>query len=94
MDGLAGGAPAQEIRRPVSYLNPKSLFSPYAVNPATGERTIGVLFEATGALEALVPAAGSPASATSGLWLPDTVADPAAPGRRRPDRGPAGLPRR
>ena len=74
MTGLAGGAPAQEIRRPVSFLNPKSQLSPNVVNPATGERTIGVLFEATGALEALVPAAGSPTSATSGLWVPDSVA--------------------
>jgi hypothetical protein len=74
MDGLAAGGPANEIRRPVGYLNPKSLLSPYVVNPATGERTIGVLFEATGALEALVPTAGSPTAATSGLWLPDSVA--------------------
>ena len=74
MDALKGGAPPQEIRRPVSFLNPKSQFSPNAVNPATGERTIGVLFQATGALEGLVPAAGSPASATSGLWVPDSVA--------------------
>ena len=74
MTGLTGGAPAQEIRRPVSFLNPKSQFSPYVLNPTTGERTIGVLFEATGALEALVPTAGSPTSATSGLWVPDSVA--------------------
>ena len=94
MTGLAGGAPAQEIRRPVGFLNPKSQLSPNVVNPATGERTIGVLFEATGALEALVPAAGSPTSATSGLWVPDSVADPTAPGRRRSDRDPAGLPGR
>jgi hypothetical protein len=74
MDGLAGGGPTQEIRKPVSFLNPKSQLAPYVVNVATGDRTLGVVFQATGALEALVAAPGSPESARSGLWLPDTVA--------------------
>ncbi len=59
---------------PVGYLNPQDQAAPYVVNPATGERTPGVVFEATGALDALVPAAGSPEPGTSGLWLPDSVA--------------------
>jgi hypothetical protein len=63
-----------EIRRPVAYLDPLTKPSPYVVNPATGERTPGALFQATGALDALVPAPGSPAPTTTGLWLPDTVA--------------------
>ncbi|WP_028652959.1 hypothetical protein [Nocardioides halotolerans] len=75
MDDLDGGGPPLEIRRPVSYLNPKSQLAPYVVNPATGERAIGVVFQATGALESLVAAPGSPAPTGSGLWLPDTVAD-------------------
>ena len=75
MDALEGGGPTQEVRQPVSYLDPKSKFEPYVVNVATGERTLGVVFQATGVLDALVPAPGSPESAAgTGLWLPDTVA--------------------
>jgi hypothetical protein len=74
MDGLAGGGPPQEIRRPVAYLNPKSQFSPNVVNPATGEHTVAVVFQASGAIESLVPAPGSPKPTDTGLWLPDTVA--------------------
>jgi hypothetical protein len=64
MAGLTGGGPVREVRQPVSYLDPRTKPSPYVVNPATGERTPGVLFEATGALDALDPAAGSPKPAT------------------------------
>jgi hypothetical protein len=74
MGGLAGGGPTQVIRRPVSYLNPLDKATPYVVNPATGERTPGVVFEASGALEGLVPATGSPDPGGTGLWLPDSVA--------------------
>jgi hypothetical protein len=74
MAALEGGGPTQEIRQPVGYLNPRTKAAPYVVNLATGERTPGVVFEATGALDALVPAAGSPEPGASGLWLPDTVA--------------------
>lgn len=74
MGGLAGGGPVQEVRQPVGYLDPRTKPAPYVVNPATGERTPGVAFEASGALEALVPAAGSPQPGAGGLWLPDTVA--------------------
>ncbi|MDX6373849.1 MAG: hypothetical protein QOD98_2837, partial [Nocardioidaceae bacterium] len=55
MDGLAGGGPTQEIRRPVRFLNPKDRLAPYVVNPATGERTLGIVFEA-GSRRADVPA--------------------------------------
>jgi hypothetical protein len=74
MAGLEGGGPTQVIRQPVGYLNPRDKAAPYVVNPATGERTPGVVFDATGALEALVPAAGSPEPGAAGLWLPDSVA--------------------
>ena len=74
MDRLAGGGPAQEIRRPVSYLNPLDQAAPYVVSLATGARTPGVVFQATGALEALIPAPGSPEPGDTGLWLPDSVA--------------------
>ncbi|HEX5088089.1 MAG TPA: hypothetical protein VFV89_09785 [Nocardioides sp.] len=76
MDGLAGGGPVQEVRQPVAYLDPRTKPAPYVVNPATGERTPGVVFDATGALGSLVPATGSPEPGASGLWLPDTVATP------------------
>ena len=79
MAALEGGGPTQVIRQPVGYLNPRSKPAPYVVNLATGERTPGVVFDATGALAALVPAAGSPEPGASGLWLPDSVADAAAP---------------
>ncbi len=74
MAALEGGGPTQVIRQPVGYLNPRSKPAPYVVNLATGERTPGVVFDATGALAALTPAAGSPEPGASGLWLPDTVA--------------------
>ncbi len=74
MAGLEGGGPTQVIRQPVGFLNPRDKAAPYVVNPATGERTPGVVFDATGALEALVPAAGSPEPGAPGLWLPDSVA--------------------
>ncbi len=74
MAALEGGGPTQEIRQPVGYLNPRTKAAPYVVNPATGERTPGVVFDATGALAALVPAAGSPEPGPAGLWLPDSVA--------------------
>ena len=74
MDGLEGGGPTQVIRQPVHYLDPRLKAAPYVVNPATGDRTPGVVFEATGALDALVPAAGSPEPGGDGLWLPDTLA--------------------
>ena len=74
MAGLEGGTPAQELRLPVGYLDPKTKATPYVVNPASGERTPGLAFEATGALESLVPAAGSPEPTDTGVWLPDTVA--------------------
>ena len=75
MAALDGGGPTQEVRQPVGYLNPKSQLAPYVVNLATGERTLGVVFQATGALDGLVPAPGSPEpAARTGLWLPDTVA--------------------
>src|SRR4051794_18247311 len=54
MDALAGGDPAREVRQPVGYLDPKTQAAPYVVNPATGERTPGVLFAATGALDSIV----------------------------------------
>ncbi len=94
MAELEGGGPTQEIRRPVGYLNPRTKAAPYVVNPATGERTPGLVFEATGALDALVPAAGSPEPGASGLWLPDSVAIAAAARRRRPGRPAAGPARR
>src|SRR5262245_13265980 len=71
MDGMAGGGAPVEIRRPVAYLDPRTKPSPYIVNPATGERTPGALFAATGALDALAPAPGSPTPTATGLWLPD-----------------------
>jgi hypothetical protein len=74
MRTLAGGGPTHEVRQPVAYLDARTKAAPYVVDPATGERTPGVLFAATGALEALVPAAGSPQPSGTGLWLPDTVA--------------------
>jgi hypothetical protein len=58
----------------VDFLDPVTKAAPYVVNPATGERTPGVVFDATGALAALVPAPGSPEPDTPGLWLPDSVA--------------------
>ena len=94
MAALEGGGPTQEIRQPVGYLNPRTKAAPYVVNLATGERTPGVVFEATGALDALVPAAGSPEPGASGLWLPDTVATRLQLGRRRPGRPAAGPARR
>ena len=74
MAGLEGGGPTQEIRQPVHYLDPRLKPSPYVVNPATGDRTPGVVLQATGALESLVPAAGSPEPGSTGVWLPDSVA--------------------
>ncbi len=74
MAGLEGGGPTQEIRQPVHYLDPRLKPSPYVVNPATGDRTPGVVLQATGALESLVPAAGSPEPGSTGMWLPDSVA--------------------
>ena len=74
MDQLEGGGPTQEIRQPVRYLDPRLKAAPYVVNPATGDRTPGAVFQATDALESLVPAAGSPEPGETGLWLPDSVA--------------------
>ena len=74
MGRLEGGGPTQEMRSPVGYLDPRTKATPYVVNPASGERTPGLAFEATGALASLVPAAGSPEPTTTGVWLPDTVA--------------------
>ena len=73
----------QEIRQPVSYLNPRDKAAPYVVNPATGERTPGVVFDATGALDALVPAPGSPEPgahrpvAARHAWPPGCTSTPA-----------------
>ena len=75
MAALKGGTPTQEVRQPVGYLDPETKAAPYVVNLATGERTPGVAFEATGAVASLVPAPGSPRPTGTGLWLPDTVAD-------------------
>ena len=74
MADLRGGGPTQEIRRPGAYLDAESKLTPYVVNPATGGRTPGVVFEAFGALEGLVPEGGSPEPTPTGLWLPATVA--------------------
>src|SRR3712207_6868900 len=67
------------IRRPPrSTLFPyTTLFrsAPYVVNPASGDRTPGVVFQADGAIAGLSPAPGSPEPGETGLWLPDTVAD-------------------
>ncbi len=74
MGRLDGGGPVQEVHQPTRYLNPLDRLTPYVVNPATGERTPGVVFQATDALDALVPVAGSADPGDAGLWLPDTVA--------------------
>jgi hypothetical protein len=75
MNALAGGGTALEVRQPVGYLDPQTKPAPYVVNPATGDRTPGVLFAASGALASIAPAPGSPVPGATGLWLPDTVAD-------------------
>lgn len=75
MDDLDGGGPPLVVRRPVLYQDSLKKLTPYVDNPATGDRAVGVLFNASGALESLEPAPGSPAEHDSGLWLPDTLAD-------------------
>ena len=92
MAGLDGGGPAQEIRQPVGYLNPRDKAAPYVVNPATGERTPGVVFDATGALGALVARGGVAAAGRVRPVAARQRGHPAASGARRPGRPPAGPP--
>ncbi len=74
MDDLDGGGPPLVVRRPILYLDSAKLAAPYVVNPATGTRATGVLFNASDAVASLQPAAGSPQSDGTGVWLPDTLA--------------------
>lgn len=75
MDDLDGGGPPLEVRRPILYLDSAKLAAPYVVNPATGARATGVLFNASDAVASLRPAAGSPDDDGTGVWLPDTLAE-------------------
>jgi hypothetical protein len=75
MADLDGGGPPLEVRRPILYRDAARRATPYVIDQGTGQRGIGVLFNATGGVDALVPAAGSPAPDGTGLWLPDTLAE-------------------
>ncbi len=87
MDGLDGGGPPLEVRRPILYRDTARRATPYLLDPASGDRATAVLFNATGAVDGLVPASGSPEPDGTGLWVPDTLAQQLhlTPG------GPAGL---
>jgi hypothetical protein len=75
MDNLDGAGPPLVVRRPILYLDSTKKATPYVVNPATGDRAVGVLFNASDAVASLTPAPGSPKNDGTGLWLPDTLAD-------------------